>query len=337
MSEVRAQVVTLMRAPPVISTFAGCGGSSLGFRDAGFEELAAIEWDRNAAECLALNFSKLKVMHGDIKQITARRLLTECGLARGELDVLDGSPPCQGFSTSGSRDPGDLRNQLFREFARILRGLAPKAFVMENVSGMIKGPMKGIFVMIMRELRACGYKVHAELMDAAHFGVPQRRLRVIYIGIREDMDIEPSHPIPTSRPVAVGEAIADFGDMQDADRLHVWIDESPSGRNTKTWSLAHRARQGQKYAGQHYRDRWDRPAGTMTTGGLANMPPYLRSLNCHPLYTRTYSVAEMKRLFSFPDEFKFAGQWHMAVKRMGNSVPPKLMRAVAAHARKLIG
>ena len=108
-------------------------------------------------------------------------------LKPGELDVLDGSPPCQGFSTAGKRRMDDGRNQLFREYVRLLRGLRPKVLVMENVSGMVKGKMKLIFAEIMRELKASGYKVSARLMNAMHFGVPQSRERMIFIGIREDL------------------------------------------------------------------------------------------------------------------------------------------------------
>jgi DNA (cytosine-5)-methyltransferase 1 len=109
------------------------------------------------------------------------------GLQPGELDVLDGSPPCQGFSTAGKRKMEDDRNQLFREYVRLLRGLQPKVLVMENVSGMVKGKMKLIFAEIMRELKACGYQVSARLMNAMYFGVPQSRERMIFIGVREDL------------------------------------------------------------------------------------------------------------------------------------------------------
>ena len=109
------------------------------------------------------------------------------GLQPGELDVLDGSPPCQGFSTAGKRKMDDGRNQLFREYVRLLQGLQPKVLVMENVSGMVKGKMKLIFAEIMRELKASGYHVEARLMNAMYFGVPRSRERMIFIGVREDL------------------------------------------------------------------------------------------------------------------------------------------------------
>lgn len=123
-------------APTVISTFAGAGGSSLGYSMAGFRELLAVEWDDNAIETFRINFHDVPIYHGDITKLSVEQVLRMTGLQSGELDILDGSPPCQGFSTAGKRQLDDPRNQLFREYVRILRGLRPKVFIMENVSGM---------------------------------------------------------------------------------------------------------------------------------------------------------------------------------------------------------
>ena len=182
-------------APTVISTFAGAGGSSLGYSMAGYRELLAVEWDNNAVETFKLNFPGVPVYHGDIAKLSVDECMKLAGLTGPrQLDVLDGSPPCQGFSTAGKRDFKDDRNQLFREFVRLLRGLQPKVFVMENVSGMVKGKMKLIFADILRELKASGYVVSARLLNAMWFGVPQSRERMIFIGVREDLGIAPSHP-----------------------------------------------------------------------------------------------------------------------------------------------
>ncbi len=174
-------------APTVVSLFAGCGGSSLGYSMAGFRELLAVEWDGHAVETFKLNFPGVPVWQGDIAELSVEECLRLTGLKPGELDVLDGSPPCQGFSTAGKRKMDDGRNQLFQEYVRLLRGLQPKVLVMENVSGMVKGKMKLIFVEILKELKASGYKVSARLMNAMYFGVPQSRERMIFIGVREDL------------------------------------------------------------------------------------------------------------------------------------------------------
>ncbi len=208
--------------PTVISTFAGCGGSSLGYQMAGFRELLAVEWDDNAVATFRLNFPEVPVYHGDIASLTVEECcrLTDC--AAGDLDVLDGSPPCQGFSTAGKRILDDPRNSLFREYVRLLRGLRPRAFVMENVSGMVKGKMKLVFADILRELKASGYRVSARLLNAMYFGVPQSRQRMIFIGVREDLDITPTHPKAQTRELGIGHLIPDVLASRSM-KINPWI------------------------------------------------------------------------------------------------------------------
>ena len=179
--------------PTVISTFAGCGGSSLGYQLAGFQELLAVEWDNNAVETFRTNFPDVPVYHGDICKLPSDECMRLAGVKPGELDVLDGSPPCQGVSTSGKRKVDDPRNSLFKEFARLLNDLQPKVCVMENVTGMIKGYMKQAYLQVVKALRECGYRVRGEVMNAMYFEVPQNRERVIIIGTRNDLGTEPSH------------------------------------------------------------------------------------------------------------------------------------------------
>ncbi len=174
-------------APTVISTFAGGGGSSLGYSMAGYRELLAVEMDNNAVETFKLNFPNVQVYHGDIAKLSVKQCMELSGLKEGELDLFDGSPPCQGFSIAGKRDFSDNRNQLFKHYVRLLRGLKPKVFIMENVSGMVKGKMKVIFAEVMRELKANGYQVRCQLMNTKYFYVPQSRQRLIFIGVRSDL------------------------------------------------------------------------------------------------------------------------------------------------------
>ena len=174
-------------APTVISLFAGCGGSSLGYSMAGYRELLAVEWDDHAVATFKLNFPEVPVYHGNIAKLSVEECLRLAGIGPGELDVLDGSPPCQGFSTAGKRRMDDGRNTLFREYVRLLRGLRPKILIMENVSGMVKGKMKLIFAEILKELKESGYHVSARLMNAMYYGVPQSRQRMIFVGVREDI------------------------------------------------------------------------------------------------------------------------------------------------------
>lgn len=314
-------------APTVISTFAGGGGSSLGYSMAGFRELLAVEWDDNAVATFKENFHDVPVYHGDIAKLSIEHVLSITGLKPGELDVFDGSPPCQGFSTAGKRMIDDPRNQLFREYVRLLRGLQPKAFVMENVSGMVKGKMKLVFVEILKELKASGYKVSAKLLNAMWFGVPQSRQRMIFIGVRNDLKAEPSHPKATSAVVTVKDAFVDIKQYGFCEKVSPslakiipHIPENGGGDDVvkNKWFSTRRLSQNKPF-----------PTITksMTGGGSAMV---------HPNEHRPISIAEAKRGGSFPDEYKFIGGYKNALPRIGNSVPPLFMRAIAMHIRKEI-
>lgn len=284
----------------VVSTFAGCGGSSTGYVWAGGKVLLAVEWDANAVQTYRLNYPDTPVYHGDIAKLSVEEALRLTGLQPGELDIFDGSPPCQGFSTAGKRDFTDDRNQLFREYVRLLRGLKPKVFVMENVSGMVKGKMKLIFVDILRELKASGYKVVARLLNAKYFGVPQSRERMIFVGVREDLGIEPTHPRAQTRPITVREVIPDAVSVAtNNSRISVWkgADRSVSPTITKTVG----------------NDK----------GGMIEIE-YVK---------RLFSIAELKRLASYPDAYRFIGPFIEQWARIGNSVPPMMMYHIAAHIR----
>lgn len=184
---IRQVVLGGKESPTVVSTFAGCGGSSLGYKWAGFRELLAVEWDDHAVATFQENFPGVPVHHGDIGELSVEECLTLAGIGPGELDVFDGSPPCQGFSQAGKREHDDPRNQLFEEFVRLLAGIQPKVFVLENVAGLVRGHMKQVFLEIMDSLRGAGYHVEAQLLNAKFYEVPQCRKRVIFVGVREDI------------------------------------------------------------------------------------------------------------------------------------------------------
>lgn len=316
-------------APTVVSLFAGAGGSSLGYSMAGFRELAAVEWDEHAAAMLARNFPGVRVLHGDIAKVDPRSL----GLSPGDLDVLDGSPPCQGFSTSGRRQIDDPRNSLFREYVRLLRWLQPRALVMENVSGMVRGQMQAVFAEIHAELRSCGYRVTAALLDASYYRVPQRRLRVVFIGIREDLGVEPGHPMPMSAPLTLRAGLRGLS----SPGIVVY----PSGSAAK---LAPHIRPG-KY-GKHalkavgkapsffnlHRTRWDQPCATIFKTFGAGITGML-----HPDKNRYLSSNELCLAQSWPLAYDWGESAYKDIHaRLGNSVPPLLMRAVASHLRTLL-
>ena len=245
-------------APTVASLFAGCGGSSLGWSAAGFREVLAVEWDEKARETFALNFPDVPIWGGDIRELSVEEFMGLASIKAGELDVLDGSPPCQGFSTAGKREYADVRNQLYNDFVRLLEGARPKAFVMENVSGMVKGKMKLLFADATRKLKAAGYRVSCRLLDASWLGVPQSRRRLIWIGIREDLEIDPAHPDPLSYRYSLRDAIGDLlpgvaGQTAPFERSE-WLAACKNDLHENSWRSA------------------DEPAATAT----ANRPPVAR-------------------------------------------------------------
>lgn len=318
-------------APTVISTFAGCGGSSLGYSMAGFRELLAVEWDNNAVETFKLNFPDVPMYHGDIAKISVEEVLSMTGLKVGELDILDGSPPCQGFSTAGKRQLDDPRNQLFREYVRLLRGLKPKVFVMENVSGMVKGIMKLVFVEILKELKASGYKVSARLLNAMYFNVPQSRQRMIFIGVRDDLGIEPTHPEVESKPVTVRQAIEDSPiGLSDGEFI---------GAKAQLATQILRGGDGSDVIkGTSFnlkRLDWNKPSRCVLKSVGRPDSSYGGGL-IHPDQNRHINITELKRISSYYDDYNFVGKFQEQWMRIGNSVPPLFMRSIANHIRNEI-
>jgi DNA (cytosine-5)-methyltransferase 1 len=326
-------------APTVVSTFAGCGGSSLGYSMAGYRELLTVEWDDHAAECLRRNFPDVRCYHGDIAEVDPDML----GIPTGSLDVLDGSPPCQGFSTSGKRNLDDPRNQLFREFVRLLDAWQPRVFVMENVKGLIQGTMKSIFVQIMDALRTAGpgYRVSCRLILAEYVGVPQARRRVVFIGVRDDLGMDPVHPLPSGPVLTARDAIADLiddpgivADINGPKILHKQQQLLASvlpgergadvmmrnGKNNTYFNIA--------------RLDWDRPSRTVLKEVRIGM--HLGGM-MHPSRHRFLGTHELARLQSFPDQYDWGDvtgdelkDYTRIVNRIGNSVPPLMMRAIAS-------
>ncbi len=279
----------------VVSLFSGCGGSSLGYKWAGGKIRLAVDNNADAVATYRANFPGTPVCHGDITNLSVEECCRLAQVRPGELDVCDASPPCQGFSTLGNRDFADRRNQLFMECVRILCGLRPKVFLIENVSGMVKGDMKLLFVEYLRDMKAAGYRVRARLLDAKYFNVAQSRKRIIFVGIRNDLGIEPTHPRAQSSPLSVREALKLAGEGG--------------------------IRSDNQY---HKKDPWrslDLPCRAIT-----RHPPILL-LDGHQ---RRLTVDECAVISGFPKNW----QWgRSAYQMIANSVPPPLMRAIAEHVR----
>ncbi len=324
--------------PTVVSTFSGCGGSSLGYQMAGFDVRLAVEWGDHAVETYLANFPGATIFHGDIARLGVDEAAAMADVKEGELDVLDGSPPCQGFSVAGKRADGDERNQLFRQYARLLEGLRPKVFIMENVKGMVIGKMKPIFKECIALLRGCGYRVKARVINAKWYGVPQSRERVIFIGTREDLGVDPTHPKPTvARPVTCGEALTGIEPDElpgfDDQYARFWRRIQPGGSANNILKMG----SGCTAYANAQKLHPNRPSPTIPKmnggGGFATI--------AHWAEQRAVSVRELAVLSSFPLDFKWPsgkgsarGRYVERTAQIGNAVPPLFMKEIALHVRE---
>ena len=361
-----------------ISFFAGCGGSSLGYRMAGFRVLWANEFIPAARESYLANASSSTIMDGrDIRQIRADAVLSAIGLRPGELDVLDGSPPCASFSTMGKRaagwgkvksysDSSQRTDDLFFEYARMIDGIRPKVFVAENVSGLVKGVAKGYFKEILKRLGEVGggYRVAARLLDAQWLGVPQARQRIIFVGVRKDLGVGPAFPSPRLYRYSVRDAIpwisfakvganGGFGteEWQSSSLPAKTIGASPNSGNGRVGPgdvliteekgcdisrFAIGAEWDKLSPGEHserffnlVKPELEKPCPTISASGGS----VSKARVVHPTEKRKFTIPEIRRLCSFPDDFKLSGSYAQQWERMGRAVPPVMMQAIAETVR----
>lgn len=203
----------------IIDLFAGCGGLSTGFELAGFNIPLAVEKDEWASETYKFNHKGTNVITGDITQITDVINLVK---AYGEIDGVIGGPPCQGFSLSGNRDKKDPRNSLFMDFVRFVTEIKPKFFMMENVPGILSmttAKDESVVELIFKEYEKAGYNATYKILNAAEYGVPQTRHRVIFIGVRKDINIDPKLLYPegflfNKNQVSIYNAIMDLPQIE---------------------------------------------------------------------------------------------------------------------------
>lgn len=315
----------------VVSTFSGGGGSCLGYRLAGYRVLWANEFILEAQRTYRANHPNSILDCRDIREINANDILESIGKKKGEIDIFDGSPPCAAFSTLGKKSEGWNKikkysstkqrvDDLFFEYARLLRDLQPKVFVAENVSGLIKGVAKGYFIEILKELKDCGYNVKSSLLNAQWIGVPQSRERLIFIGVRKDLGIDPVYPTPLGYCYSVREA---WGENLRVEPIEPETDFSKY-KVSKYWDEISIGKKHPKCfsAGKM---PIDKPAFTVLQSfGKTS----LRNI-WHPLEKRCLSIAEIKRISSFPDDFILTGSYQERVERMGRAVPPVMMQHIA--------
>ncbi|NUB15660.1 DNA (cytosine-5-)-methyltransferase [Azospirillum brasilense] len=349
------------------STFSGGGGSSLGYRMAGFRVAWASEFIEAARDTYRANAAPYTVLDPrDIRQVKPEDILSAIGMKPGELDLFDGSPPCASFSTAGKREKGWGRakaysdtvqrtDDLFFEYIRLRDGIQSKTFVAENVSGLVKGTAKGYFLEILKELKR-GYRVTAKVLDGQWLGIPQARQRLIFIGVREDLGLEPVFPRPLPFRYTIRDAIPwinrvvhdtsgdrSLGDVTDRPSPTITVGvRSVNSLHFKVEAEADISRYdiGKKWdelqpGGQHperfnlVKVNPDRPCPTILQAG-GN--PSAASV-VHPYEKRKFSIAELKRICGFPDDFEVAGTYQQQWERMGRAVPPVMMMHIAAAVR----
>ncbi|GAB3935321.1 DNA cytosine methyltransferase [Larkinella terrae] len=318
----------------VISTFSGIGGSSQGYKQAGLKVLASVEFLDYQAANYRLNHPGTKVYQSDIRTLEPLAILAELGLRPGDLDVLDGSPPCSSFSTNGIVADGwgkvkqygnreQRTDDLFFEYIRFLEAMQPKTFVAENVSGLIKGVSKGYFNQFFEAFESAGYKVSAKLLNAANYEVPQIRQRIIFVGVRCDLGLNPVFPQPFGKIITASEAIRAY-------QIDKSEDVSISDLQREYWNMT---QPGQSMEDANFRKTgrkgWFskmklhplRPANTITAHAGDDL--------FHWKEPRHFYTDELKALQSFPNDYRLEGSRIRCTEGVGRSVPPKMMEAIA--------
>jgi len=342
--------------PRVLACFAGCGGMSFGFKQAGYDIAGFVELEPTARASFQANIPEAVFLADDIRAVTAGDV-EHWNNALGGFDVMCGGPPCQGFSLAGKRDRNDKRNTLFRNYLLIASIVRPRVIVMENVR--LLATMKnaeGFLVLdsIRAEFKAIGYRVSHRFLNAQDFGVPQFRDRIFLIatpvgsadpeslfplathGVCETSDLfaRPTRPRATFRDATSDLLALESAEADPKDPLHWavdhpehvlrWLRPVPEGFSAHD-NLDPKLRPSSGYNTTYKRLRWDEPGSTI--GTTFSMISACRTV--HPTSTRSLTLREAMRCQTFPDEFKLVGNWSEMRRQIGNAVPPMLAGAVA--------
>ena len=324
----------------VLSIFSGGGGLDIGFHDCGCNIAGMVEIDEMCCQTLRMNFDPDKIHHTDIREYQP---------PSGKIDIIIGGPPCQTFSAAGRRAAGvigskDDRGTLFEEYRRILNSVKPSVFVFENVAGILSAEKGKVWECIKSAFSEVGYSLHHFLVDAADYGVAQHRERIFIVGINLNLGIEDFYlPAPTHGPLAcqkrnfysAANAIKNVEiSNEEISRLTIdsgeyanLLPDIPPGMNYSFYTerfehpkplFAWRS----KFADFLYKADPNLPVRTIKASGGQYTGP-LHWDNRH------FSIAELKRLQSFPDHYIINGPKSDAVKQIGNSVPPQVARMIA--------
>ena len=346
-----------MKRIRVIDLFCGCGGLSYGFEQAGFDVLLGIDNDRKALDTFKLNHRDAKTICGDITQISYQKDIVPL-LGEERIDVIIGGPPCQGMSLSGPRKLNDPRNRLYLSYIRLVKEIQPRAFVIENVPGLVSLFGGQIKDSIIKEFTKLGYNIQYKIMCASDYGVPQSRKRVVFVGTQEESF---TYPVETAQYISCEMALSDLPDLVDeigdeesnyktkaqnkyqremrkgskklfnhvaakhSDRVKKIISLVPAGGNYK--DLPEEYRNTRNFHVAWTRFPKDKPAPTIDTGHRHHF---------HYKHNRVPTVRECARLQSFPDRFRFLGNKTEQFRQVGNAVPPLMAKAIAEELKKAL-
>lgn len=329
-----------------IELFAGAGGLALGLEQAGFEHIGLVEKDKDAVATLRLNRPNWNVVDEDITLVADRDLEAEFGITKGELDLLSGGAPCQSFSTAGKKlGLEDTRGTMFYYYAKFLEKLQPKAFLFENVRGLKYHDNRRTFEIILNVFKEAGYNVKYDVLNAWDYGCPQKRERLITIGIRNDLAEKYEYEFP--KPHEYKPVIADIELEVNPDKTRCsyysenkyniislvppggcWSDlpeEIAKPYMKNCWLL-----KGSK-PGILRRFKMDEPCFAVMTS-----PSSKYCDRCHPLEIRPFSIRENARLQTFPDEWEFTGSVTSKYRQVGNAVPISLAKDIGIQIVKLL-
>lgn len=353
-----------MKKYRVIDLFAGVGGLSYGFaHNDNFQIVMANEYDKDIATAYRMNHPTVDMIQGDIRDLSEEQLKKHIG---NGVDLIVGGPPCQSYSTLGKRQMDD-RAHLFEEYCRVLSIAQPKAFVFENVSGLLSMQGGTLIEIIKEKFRELGYDVKSKVLNAVDFGVPQYRDRVILVGMKGKNTFE--YPTPTHGEgllpyVTVEDAFSDLPVLKSGEESTQYASESknafqkylrtnsdaltenvaptngehlirimqalPDGGSKDDLPEEIRPKSG--YGNTYAKMWWEKPAPTVTR----NFATPSSSRCIHPRDSRAMTTREGARLQSFPDDYKFYGSRATKNLEIGNAVPPLLSIAIAKEIEKVL-
>ena len=341
----------------MVELFSGCGGTSLGFEEAGFGIAVAVDIHKPSIETFKMNHPNSSVILGDIKKISPNLVRELLGGRR--VDVLIAGVPCQGFSLNNrKRYKDDKRNFLYKEFIKYIEILDPKTAVLENVSGMISTANGSFVEEIEKEISKAGHmEVASQLLYAPDYGVPQKRRRLVFVGIKGykfsfDKDMIKTHgPGTKNKYVTIKQAIGDLPSLKTGEEAFEYK-QPPFSKYQKEMRkdapklTCHKApnhpentikkiketKPGDPLYNkfkQRIRLSWDDLSPTQVSGGIRPQFQF-----AHPEDVRGLTIRERCRIQSFPDNFVISGGFVQARVQTGNAVPPLLAEAIALGIKK---